>query len=82
MSSSAVDDADQRSMSSHMRSSGCSRAAGQADLDPARARVAIVLDRPAQQASAEPEFAALPSAQPAVKCGHARLERDVHDPLE
>jgi hypothetical protein len=36
------------------------RSPGQADLDPARARAAIVLDRPAQQAVAEPQVAAPP----------------------
>ena len=30
----------------------------------------------------EPEFATLPRAQPAVKCGHACLEGDIHDPPE
>jgi hypothetical protein len=58
------------------------RAAGQADLDPAGARAAIVLDRAAQQAVAEPESAALPGVLPGVKRGYARLERDVHDPPE
>jgi hypothetical protein len=58
------------------------RAAGQAHLDPARSGVAIVLDQPVQQTVAEPEQAALPGALPAVKCGYARLERDVHDPPE
>jgi len=52
------------------------------DLDPARARAAIVLDRAAQQAVAEPESAALPGALPEVKRSYARLERDVHDPPE
>jgi hypothetical protein len=44
--------------------------------------VGVVLDRPAQQAFAEPASAALSGALPAVKCGHARLERDVDDPPE
>src|SRR5207248_4469120 len=37
---------------------------------------------PEQPASAEPEFAAVPRAQPGVKCGRERLERDVRDPPE
>jgi hypothetical protein len=57
------------------------RTAGQADLDPTCPGIAIVLGRPAQQAFAEPEFA-VPCALPAVKGGHTRLERDVHDPPE
>jgi hypothetical protein len=40
-----------------------------------------MFDRPAQQAFADPKLA-LPRTLPAVKCGHARLERDVHDPPE
>lgn len=36
-----------------------------------------MLDRPMQHAVAEPERAVLPCALPAVKYGHARLERDV-----
>ena len=37
---------------------------------------------PAQQAVTEPDFAALLCLLPAVQLGHARLERDVHDPPE
>ena len=55
------------------------RSPGQADLDPAGAHVAIVLQRPEQLASAEPQFATVAGAQPAVKCGHVRLEGDIHD---
>jgi hypothetical protein len=51
-------------------------------VDPARASAAIVLDRPAQHASAEPEFVAQPGALPVIKCGHAGSERNVHDPPE
>ncbi len=58
------------------------RSPGQADPDPARTRVAVVLRRPEQLASGGPGFAALSRALPAVECGHAGLERDVHDPLE
>jgi hypothetical protein len=58
------------------------RSPGQADLDAAGAGVAVILDRPAQQAVADPEFAAVPRAPPAVKSGHACLERDVGDPPE
>jgi hypothetical protein len=43
---------------------------------------AAVLDRPAQQALADPEFAALACVLPAVQGGHARFERDVDDPPE
>jgi hypothetical protein len=58
------------------------RSAGQADLDPARARGMIVLDRPVQQTVTEPEFVFLPGALQRVKRGQACLERDVHDPPE
>jgi len=44
--------------------------------------VAIVLDRPAQSAVADSQFAVQPGALPAVKRGHAGLERDVNDPPE
>lgn len=55
---------------------------GQADFDPVYARVAIVLDRPADQALTIAQFAVLSRALPAFKGGHARLERDVNDPPE
>ena len=44
--------------------------------------LAIVLHRSEHLACAESQFAAVPRALPAVKCGHTRLERDVHDPPE
>jgi cyanate permease len=52
------------------------------NLDPACAGVAIVLDRPAQQALANAKFAVLLCALPLLKGGHACLERDVDDPPE
>jgi hypothetical protein len=52
---------------------------GQADLDPAGTDVAIVLHRPEQLTSAEPESAAGPGAQQAVKRGHVCLEGDIDD---
>ena len=58
------------------------RSPGQEDVDPARASAAIVLDRPAQHACAEPEFAARPGALLVIKCGHAGLQRNVHNPPE
>jgi hypothetical protein len=58
------------------------RSAGEANLDPACAGVAIALDRPAQQALAKMKFAILLCALPVLKCGHACFERDVDDPPE
>jgi hypothetical protein len=58
------------------------RSAGEANLDPACAGVAIVLDRPAQQALANAKFAILLCALPVLKGGHACLERGVDDPPE
>jgi hypothetical protein len=52
------------------------------NLDPACAGVAIVLDRPAQQALANAKFAVLLCALPVLKGSHACLERDVDDPPE
>jgi hypothetical protein len=58
------------------------RLPSQANPDPARTRVTTALDRPAQPAAADSQFAVLPRALPARKCGYARVERDVHDPPE
>ena len=46
---------------------------GQAHLDPACTRAAIVLDRPAQPALADVDFAVVSLTQQALKCGHARV---------
>src|SRR6516162_3214274 len=58
------------------------RSPGKANLDPACAGGAIVLDRPAQQAVANAKFAVLLCALPVLKGGHACFERDVNDPPE
>jgi hypothetical protein len=42
----------------------------------------IVLDRPAQSAFADSQFAVRTCALPAFNCGQARLEGDVNDPPE
>ena len=82
MSSSAVlDDGDQQSTSSLMRNSGRG-SPGQAHIDPAGTRVAIMLDWPAELAVADLQGAVVSLAPPALKCGHARLEWDINDPLE
>jgi hypothetical protein len=41
-----------------------------------------VFDRPAQPALADVDFAVVSLTQQALKCGHARVERDVNDPPE
>src|SRR5215469_5745844 len=58
------------------------RSPGEANPDPACARVAIVLDRPAQQALADAKFGVLSCSRPILKGGHACPERDVDDPPE
>jgi hypothetical protein len=55
---------------------------GQANLDPVGAGLAVVPDRPAQQALANAEFAAVLDARPVLESGHVCLERDVGDPPE
>ena len=41
-----------------------------------------MLDRPAEPAVADLQGAVVSLALPAPKCGHARFERDINDPLE
>jgi hypothetical protein len=44
--------------------------------------VSIVLHLAEQLACGGPQSAGLPGPLPAVQCGHAGVERDVHDPPE
>jgi hypothetical protein len=81
MISKAVADEDQRSMSSLMRRGGRSGP---------RARRASIRRVPDSRSCsiglstwpAPNQFAVLPRTLPAVKCGHTRLQRDIHDPPE
>jgi hypothetical protein len=41
-----------------------------------------MLDRPAELAVADLQGAVVSLALPALKCGHARFEWDINDPLE
>ena len=68
---------------SSLMSSGGAAAGGAAGPGSACIRVAIALDRPAQEALAEVQSAAvLSGALPAFKGGQAGIERDVNDPPE
>jgi hypothetical protein len=58
------------------------RPPAQANLDPVCAGVAVVLDRPAQQASANAKSAAVFYALPVLKNGPVCLEWDISDPPE
>ena len=58
------------------------RSPGQPGLDAAGTRVAVVLERPAQDAFAEVQAAVVFGALPLLKRGHAGFERDVNDPPE
>jgi hypothetical protein len=55
---------------------------GQANLEPACTRTPIMLDRPAQPALAELQFAVVSLAPPALKRGRVRFEWDVSDAPE